>query len=528
MYNNNPDSAKLRLCVGMLLLALAGCQSTATQQLVGRPFRPLSGDDVKTASPVGRESLAQENTVDKTTVDKTITETGVTQASAVEVTPEKDGGATQIKLAVATEGLEELQSNSDAEGIELNLTSAVSTSLLQNPDLVAARGQVQVSLAAQGVAETYPWNPFVQSQLLPGTGNGASGKTNYYVWAMQRFELAHQQQYRESSASAALNQARWNIQQSELINVAQTSRVYFQTLYQHDLYNLAQESADLSEKLHGVVERRFEATLATAAEVTIAKVAARQSRRQADLAEANYQTALLALRQQLNVPLSAPVELTDRLSEYSWQPVRTVESPDSSMKLDISSLAAELVEGRPDVMAACAGVMVANSNEQLAHAARIPDLQAGPIYNTFANGDATLGVRVQMDVPVWNNGAPLAHQRHMERHQQSLIYTQLKTRAALEAQMAIDRYERARRLAEESRVELRPFSEQMPPDLHEMMSQFEAGQADVLAVFMTQNNLIQERRTYLDLLNELSQSAAAVIQMTALPPEHLLNVNTPR
>ncbi|MGD9854871.1 MAG: TolC family protein [Planctomycetaceae bacterium] len=451
--------------------------------------------------------------------------TSITQASAVDEKPERDDGASPIELAIPAESLGKLHTQSGTGDYQLSLTGVVSASLLQNPDLVAARGQEQVSVAAQGVAETYPWNPFVQSQLLPGTGGDNSTQTSYYFWLMQRFELAHQQRYREEAATALLNQVRWNIHQAELLNVAQTARLYFAAQYQSELYRLANETAELNEKLLGVVQRRFKAGLATSAAVTTAEVAARQSRRQAHLADATYQTAVLAVRQQLNLPVNMPLSMSERLSDYEWHAVTSLEVGTDARSLttgDSASLAAELASGRPDVLAAQSGVSVAFANAELANAARMPDIQAGPILNTFPNGAETLGVRFQMDLPIWNSGKPLAHQRQVEQRQQALVYEQLRTRATLEAQMAIDRYERARRLAQESQVDLSPIADNPPPDLQSIITQFDAGQADVLAVFATQTSLLQDRRTYLDLLNELAQSAAGVVQATAVPLDRLI------
>ena len=504
--------------VAVLLGLLAGCQTTSSRHEAARIPSPATAylQSAKTAassqSRTGSSEIIRTSNVEPINDGKTSPETAAKIQSEVVVPASAESAAMELSI-----GLED----------------AVATSLVQNPDLVAIRGQEGVSSAALGVAQTYPWNPFIQSQILPsgnprhpGNGPGSgSGKGNYYIWVMQRFELAHQRRHREESAAAALNQVRWNIQQMELTNIAQTTRLYFTAVYQHDLYELAKESAALHEKLLGIVERRFKANLATAAEFTTAKVAARQNRKQADLGEATYHAALLALRQQLNIPLTESMELLDRLDNYSWQPVRSLESSpaeEGTGAIAATSLAAELVEGRPDVMAASAGIMVASANEQLALAARIPDLQAGPIYETADDGTRFMGFRVQTDIPVWNNGNPLAHQRHMEWHQQSLTFNQLRTRAALEAQMAIDRYERARRLATDSPVELSRFVDQTPPELREILAQFEAGQADVLAVHATQNNLILERRTHLDLLNELALSAAGVVQATAVPLNHLI------
>ncbi|OYW13565.1 MAG: hypothetical protein B7Z55_16630, partial [Planctomycetales bacterium 12-60-4] len=148
----------------------------------------------------------------------------------------------------------------------------------------------------------------------------------------------------------------------------------------------------------------------------------------------------------------------------------------------------------------------------------------GPILDKNANGSYDLGVRLQRDLFVMNNGRPLTRQRNAEWQQQNRVYTQLKTRAAREAETALDRYERARLLASETKVDLSPFNEMMPEDLKDINNQFQAGQADVLIVYATQNSLLQDRRTYLDSLNELALSAAAVVQATALPIERIVSV----
>lgn len=420
----------------------------------------------------------------------------------------------------------------------LTLRGAVETGLAQNPDLIALRTQDGVSLAALGVAETYPWNPNFQAQYLArgnpsdkGFGPGtSSGQPNYQLILMHQFELAHQQRYREGNAVALLNQTRWTIQQAELTNVATTAQLYFTALYQKQVRDLSRETAALNDKLLGVVQRRFKAALATVADVTAAKVAARQSRRQAKLDEANFQTALLALRRQLNLPMNTTLDLTDSLPAFEWLPVSESQRPAPAGDPDAASvrfaeetagLAARLAEGRPDVLAASAGVAAAHANVHLARASKVPNLQAGPLYQTGDNGVRFLGAAFQIDIPVMNTGEPLARQRRAELYQQAVTHEQLKQRAIREAATAIDRYERARRLAAESRVDLTPFSKKTPPELATIRAQFQANQATILAVFATQTSLIQERQAYLALLNELAQSAAAVLLATGLPPERL-------
>jgi outer membrane protein TolC len=53
--------------------------------------------------------------------------------------------------------------------------------------------------------------------------------------------------------------------------------------------------------------------------------------------------------------------------------------------------------------------------------------------------------------------------------------------------------------------------------------QFEVGQADILNVFATQTALLAEQKAYLDLLNELAQSAADVTLVAGLPPARIVS-----
>jgi outer membrane protein TolC len=410
--------------------------------------------------------------------------------------------------------------------LSLTLVQALNTGLAQNPDLVALRGQLDVNQAMVGVARTPLWNPFIQAQYFPtgspfvpntpGVPASGSGGSNFYIWVMQRFEIAHQRKFRTKSALAALNQVQWNVFQAELLNVAQTVRLYFTALYQKELYDLAVANGDLNDRLLRVQERRYKGNLARMSDVMTARIAARQAGRQAELAETAYQAALLALRQQLNLPLTSQLVLAERLADVRWLSLNAGGRP-----ADQVALATELVEGRPDVMAAQVGIKVAEANWQLARAAMVPDLAVGPIYEVVDTGNRFMGLRLQMDIPVRNTGAPLARQRRAQMNQQALTHEQLKVRAGLEAQAAIHQYEDVLALA--SRTPPAPVTG-TSPEVEAITRLFEAGQADILAVITTQNNLLQEQRIYLDVLNQLGLSAATVIQATGLPLHRLIAV----
>jgi outer membrane protein TolC len=170
-------------------------------------------------------------------------------------------------------------------------------------------------------------------------------------------------------------------------------------------------------------------------------------------------------------------------------------------------------------MATHFGVGIAQANLSLARSARIQDVQAGPIYETADDGTRYIGLRLQRDFGVFNNGSALANQREVELRQQILAHNQLQRRATNEAAAAIDRYERSRLDAKEAASEA---ADNPSGELQQVVSQFEAGKADVVNVLAIQNNLLQDMRAHLDLANEVAQSAALVTQTTGLPPERLL------
>jgi cobalt-zinc-cadmium efflux system outer membrane protein len=155
----------------------------------------------------------------------------------------------------------------------------------------------------------------------------------------------------------------------------------------------------------------------------------------------------------------------------------------------------------------------------LARAARVPNLQIGPYYARDDFATVFWGFRTQVDIPVVNNGMPLVRQRMAEVRQREIALEQLQNRAQLEAEAAIERYERARRLIDQSHVE---FTRELAEDVRRVESQFQAGQTDLLRVYVARTGLIQAQRALLDTLNELAQAAARVTETTGLPPHVLV------
>ncbi len=413
------------------------------------------------------------------------------------------------------------QPQSGRAPLKLGLLDAVETGLRQNPDLITVRRNEGVSIGIYGVAATYPFNPYIQVNATPLQTNNGNGSTVYhYVLVMQQIQLAHQQQFREEVAGAALNSVRWTIVQAEILNIAMTERLFFTALYQRGLRELAAATAAMNDELLRVSKKQFEAGQISAANLTIIQLDNRATREQLRLAEANYQTALLDLRRQLNIPLGVPLDVTGDLDDWNWAtgtPENLVRLKTGGAVLPPTPLGAvdELAASRPDVMAARADVSSARAGVRLANANRTPDIQTGPFYQRGADGITYFGFRVHRDLYVFNDYTPMLRQREAELRQKVTAREQLQARARIEIEAAIDRYERARWIVAENE-DLLNF---LPEEIARLEEQFRAGEVDVVQVSQARTSLINARKANLDCLNELAQAGAVLSAATAVPPQ---------
>jgi outer membrane protein, heavy metal efflux system len=405
---------------------------------------------------------------------------------------------------------------------KLSLREAIDTALIQNPDAVTARAAGPVSDAGRVVAATYPWNPTVQVGVDPYTRDreGNFLATKNQVSITQTLELAHQTRYRRRASDADWNQQRAVIAQGELTAAVAAMRAYFDASYRKGLLDLATNTATLRTQMVGVVDRRVNAGLATPTERLTATVAARQSERQAELADADYQTALSALRIVLNLFPEGGIELESSLDSYTWLPTTDALDQASGVgdegRLDDASF--QWISNRPDVIAARFAVSAAQANLDLAKANLVPNVATGPTYERDESGTLFFGIAAQMDLPVWNTGYPLVRQRSAELQQQLITWKQTRARAALQAQAAVHRYMVAHRLWEEHWAR----KDAGTNELRSVTDAFEQGQASILEVLSIQDSLIQEQTSSLELLNEISQAAADMIAALAIDPESLV------
>lgn len=519
---HRPGRAAGGFACGLLLIALAGCRACSSAPPCETAVAAVSGE-----------------------ADLDFSVASATNDAAFLLPPETTRGVPDAQgfsetAQPASPTLLEAGRPADLPA-RITLEDAISLALARSPELAAARAGEPVAHAAYHVAQTYPWNPQFQLQLLPYNRdrNGRLGAVAQQYSIVQTLELGGQRRYRAGAAAANWEQVDDAIGQAELMNVAQTTRLFYTAIYRRELRDLSGALAELNEQLVGVMRRRMKAGQASNADVQLAALEAQSARRRQRFAELTYQTAIASLRSHLNFDAGAPLELDGDWTNRRWRPIDEVfhgdcqcaagdgagDGPpsepiaDAALFPDDETALRRLVAARPDVMAARAAVAMAAENLQLAQAAKRPDLQIGPMYQRDETATEFWGLQAQMAIPVVNTGAALVRQRVAELSQQQIAAAALEDRAALEARAAIERYEEARRLVEQSRGDFaRPVADALKP----FENQFKAGQLSLLQVFAARAAVAQSRQSFLELLNELALAAADVTQATGAAPQNLL------
>ena len=273
-----------------------------------------------------------------------------------------------------------------------------------------------------------------------------------------------------------------------------SERLYFTALYQRGLAELAQASDDNNQRLLATLEAQLAAGQATGADVAIVRVDAQSTRQQLRLARANQETALREFRRYLGLPTDQATQVSGELTALRWRsPIEILSDariglPDPQASSEALAVISSWAMTRPDVMAAQSDADVARTGRDLAHANRVPDLQAGPYYQESADGTLFLGFRAQMDLPVINTGKPLERQKMAEYNQRSQAWHQARRRAELEGQAAWERYQTAHANLV---AEMATDSETLPDELRRLEEQFAAGEVEVVRVVQARASLIQ-------------------------------------
>lgn len=339
-------------------------------------------------------------------------------------------------------------------------------------------------------------------------------------------ELAHQPRYRCQAGCAQLDRTRWNIITAELRSVAETERRFFTVLYRRKSHELRESLADLNEGLLGVLRRRYDAGLATAADVSLAEMEAHSSREQAELAKLALQFAVLDLQAYLGFARDTPCEIAGDIEDWTWLPADgALTASASSREANTQgghAIADSMVDcaaaARPDVRAAGADLQVAVAEAKLALANRMPNLDIGPAYERDEDETVFWGVTAQMAIPVFSSTRTRAAERETEVCQKQVVLQQRTRQATIEIETALGQYERARELAKRFHT---GGDKELARQVQAVEDLYEAGQVDLLRVYTARTQSLQVRMARLQALDTLARAGGDLIEASGIGPESL-------
>src|SRR5205807_9933596 len=116
----------------------------------------------------------------------------------------------------------------------LTLDAAVRWALVNSPELAALRQQHGIAAAAVVIADTYPYNPVLESKIRSASGPESASVTNQLSQEHKVFldvQIRHQGKYRRQGAAAALSRTDWEIAAQEVALAVRVERAFGTVLY---------------------------------------------------------------------------------------------------------------------------------------------------------------------------------------------------------------------------------------------------------------------------------------------------------
>lgn len=409
--------------------------------------------------------------------------------------------------------------------LPLTLDQAIRTALERNPALAVERRSEDVGQASFDAARAYPYNPELEVEVRPlaRTVDGESEDVLVATHLVEEIEIAGQGRHRRRAAGAELDLARSGIRQAEARAIAETARRFFTVLFRRERFQLDDALARSNAEFLGVLERRFQAGLATRSEVGLARMRSREKREVAQLSQSRLRSDLLLLERELGLS-GGGAEPAGELGAFPWLPPERLRARAGA---EAGEALPENFEGRmgarPDVEAAEASTQAARARLDLASSSRVPNLALGPVYERDEAGTTFLGVITKVRLPVVNTGRALVRQRQAELDQSLEAGVQLRKQARHEIRSALLRYEEAGRLA----TQFKDDQAAMEVELRRIRDHYDAGQATVVELYLARDNLTQARANQLDALSDLAQAAVDLAASLALDPRALLSPAPP-
>ena len=196
----------------------------------------------------------------------------------------------------------------------LTVEQAVATALEHNPNLLAARQEVEVARGRQVRSRLLNrFNPSLNGQAWNRNNPGSGNESDFQVTLSQEVEVAGQRGLRREEATRNVTRVEAQVKDRERLVTGQVKRAFYQALTLKKRLGLRKEIKKLNLRIRDASKARFEAGVAPIMESNLAEIRYGQSRKETFVAEASFQNALLDLRRLLGWGPDRSFELAGQL-----------------------------------------------------------------------------------------------------------------------------------------------------------------------------------------------------------------------
>ena len=384
-----------------------------------------------------------------------------------------------------------------AQEIALTLDSAVKLALEKNLDLKAKREELGVAEGRLMRANLpIQFNPELEGDLsnrrLKKLEEGVpKNLTQGGVALTQEFEIAGQPRYRRDAAEKNMEKVKFEVGDFERTLRFRVTENFLKLLSLQAKISQAEHIVDLRTRLRDASKKRLD--LGDIPEVQHMLAEFELNRAQSDLISLRreWEEALLSLRQNLALEPESQVKIQGEL----------VYLPQSQTAADLVKTA---LERRPDLAALDREKSVAEAEENLNRAGRIPNVKFG-IFWDRDDRDNIVGGRVSIPIPLFDRKQAEIREALARRSQANINYLNSRQIIERSVQTAYQKF----RLSEkeisfyppEAR---RKFDESL--ELH--LRAYQEKLIDLPELIVFQNQVVEARLKFIDALTNYNLSLA--------------------
>lgn len=387
----------------------------------------------------------------------------------------------------------------------LSLTDALTLMEKQNPQLVAARKNMDISQAGVRIAKEIP-NPQFQAQHF--WGNVVALGTNGLVAVTQQVETGGKRRKRTEAAKSQLRltQAQYDALLWDLRS--QTRQAYVQLAAAKENILLMDAQAELAQNLVNIANKRVTAGAAPISEYLQAQLAYSQIGTQQIQAVTQLQQA----RGQMNTLIGNPLtpgkdegyDISDEGYFNGSAKTELVPFPNTAIP-GYDALLKQAMEKRPDLVAAIRQFENNRDQLKLAKAQRIPDLYVSvgypflklkPQYEAINNRTLYTGfwAQVAFNLPVYHNQGAEIKQAEHTLEQSQLQVKAVQQQLVGEIYSALQGLNGARDNIRLYRMNLLPSSDEV---LKLAQKSYQVGKTGLTSVIVAQQQTQQIRQGYI-------------------------------